>query len=54
MHISAGQHFVLQPASLSILGHTTDHTHKHLIELWNETEVVSRAAEEAETAPSKT
>lgn len=54
LHISAGQHFVLQPASLSILGHTGDHTHRRLIELWNETEVVTRAVEEAETAPSKT
>lgn len=52
LHISAGQHFPLQAASLSILGHSPDHQHKRLIELWNETAVVARTAEEAETAPA--
>ena len=51
--ISSGQHFVLRPASVSVLGHTDDHKAVRLIELWNETEVVARAAEEAETAPDK-
>ncbi len=32
-----GRHFVLHPASLSILGHSPDHTARRLIELWNET-----------------
>lgn len=51
--INAGQHFVLNPASVSILGHNSDPTPKRLIELWNETELVARTAEEAETAPGK-
>ena len=33
--INAGAHFVLHPASLSILSHTQDHSAKRLIELWN-------------------
>ena len=51
--ISSGQHFVLRPASVSVLAHTDDHKAVRLIQLWNETEVVSRAVEEAETAPGK-
>ncbi len=37
--IGAGGHFVLHPASVSILGHSQDHAAKRLIELWNETMV---------------
>jgi len=40
--ISAGAHFVLHPASLSILSHTQDHSAKRLIELWNESEAGGR------------
>ncbi len=35
--ISAGRHFVLHPASVSILGHVDNHPAKRVIELWNET-----------------
>ena len=36
--VSAGHHFALHPASLSILGHELTHPNKRVIELWNETE----------------
>ena len=35
--LSAGQHFALHPASISILGHAPAHPSCRVIELWNET-----------------
>jgi probable phosphoglycerate mutase len=32
-----GQHFALDPASISILGFETDHPHRRVITLWNST-----------------
>ena len=38
MPLSAGKHFALHPASLSIVGHELTHPNKRVIELWNETQ----------------
>jgi len=41
--LSAGQHFALWPASLSVLGHEANHPQRRVIQLWNEVAVSAPA-----------